>query len=134
MHKIYKGLSKKLVAATLAATVATGCSALGGALVDKALGANDGIEATAQVGQDNQKGMVNSNIDSSKEVNVDIGKVAGDSNVGSGNTKTITNQGKDMLMMVLAGAAAPLLLLLYFIPSPRWLAKRHAEFCSKEHE
>lgn len=123
---------RKLIMVALLATTLSGCSALGSMAADKLLGSSDGIEATAQVGKENQKGLINTKLDTSKSTEVDIDSVAGDSNVNSGNHKQVTNQGTDMFLMVMAGALVPLLLLLYFIPSPRWLAKRHAETCPKD--
>lgn len=101
-----------------------GCSAIGSLATDALLGsASDGMDVTAQVGKENNKGLVNTKVDTSKEV--DVGDVQGDALVDSGNS--VTNSGITMIGLVLAGMLPPLLLLFYMMPSPRWLQRRHHE-------
>ena len=84
-------------------------------------GSKDGIEATAQVGKENSKGLVNAKLDNS--ANTEADDVTGDMNVGSGNT----NEALPMIGLVLSGLLPPLLLIFYFLPTPRWVARRHKE-------
>lgn len=107
-----------------AALFLSGCSALTSMATDAVLGTSTkGMELTAQVGKTNNKGLVATSVDTSKEV--DVGSVQGDALVDSGNS--VTNSGITMIGLVLAGMLPPLLLLFYMMPSPRWLQRRHRE-------
>lgn len=110
-----------LLSATL---ILSGCSALTSVATDALLGTSTkGMEVTAQVGKTNNKGLVATSVDTSKEV--DVGDVQGNALVDSGNS--VTNSGKTMIGLVLAGMLPPLLLIFYMMPSPRWLQRRYKD-------
>lgn len=118
-------MKMKAITAILPAILLIGCTALTGLATDAVLGSasKGGIEATAQVGKENNKGLVNTKVDTSKKVKIE--EVAGDANIGSGNT--ITNDARTMIGLVLAGMFFPCLLLFYLLPTPRWIARRFNE-------
>ena len=116
-------MNKVIIAVAFSALV--GCSMLADVAKDKLLGSSNGTELTAQVGKENNKGLVNTKVATSQEV--EVGDVQGDSNVGSGNTKNIENDTLTMIGLVLAGMLPPMLLLFYLMPSPRWISRRYKE-------
>ena len=121
-------MKKKIYTALLTGSLLTGCSALTGVATDAALGAvtgsaTKGMDVTAQVGKENNKGMLNAKIDTSSSVDID--DVQGNANIKSGNT--ITNDAKTMIGLVLAGMFLPMLLIFYMMPTPRWLDRRYNE-------
>lgn len=113
---------KKVILAVAFSTL-IGCSALTGMATDAILGGSYAPDITAQVGKTNSKGLVNSNIDTSKDLDID--EVKGDAVIDSGNSKSVENDGWTMIGLVLAGMAFPMLLLFYMLPSPRWLNRRY---------
>ncbi|CAM0027221.1 Rz-like spanin [Vibrio phage D530] len=120
----------KKIYAMLCIFLLAGCSSMGSlatdALVGSVLPTKDGVELTAQVGKENQKGLVTTKVDTSKEV--DVGDIKGDAVVDT--SSTVTNEAKTMIGLVLAGMLPPLLLLFYLLPAPRWLQRRHYEAVS----
>lgn len=121
-------LDKKALAWALAALLVLafpfGCSTLTSVATDAVLGsATKGMEATAQVGKSNSKGLVAATTDISNDTTFD--EVAGNALVDSGNT--VTNDAKTMIGMVLAGMFLPMLLVFYLMPTPRWIRRRHSE-------
>ncbi len=95
-----------------------------GLATDAVLGSTTkGMDITAQVGKENNKGMVNAKMDLTEQVDID--DVQGNANIKSGNTTT--NEPYTMIGLVLAGMFFPMLLVFYLIPTPRWLDKRHKE-------
>ena len=121
MNVINIGGNMKILTLLLLLTLG-GCSAMSGLALDTITsGSKDGIEATAQVGKENNKGLVNAKLDNSSNTQAD--DVTGDMNVGSGNT----NEALPMIGLVLSGLLPPLLLIFYFLPTPRWVARRHKE-------
>ena len=121
MNVINRGGNMKILTLLLLLTLG-GCSAMSGLALDTITsGSKDGIEATAQVGKENSKGLVNAKLDTSS--NTEAGDVTGDMNVGSGNT----NEALPMIGLVLSDLLPPLLLIFYFLPTPRWVARRHKE-------
>ena len=123
MNVINIGGNMKILTLLLLLTLG-GCSAMSGLALDTITsGSKDGIEATAQVGKENSKGLVNAKLDTS--ANTEADDVTGDMNVGSGNTTN--NEALPMIGLVLSGLLPPLLLIFYFLPTPRWVARRHKE-------
>jgi len=119
-------MKKAILAVAFSALL--GCSALTGIATDAVLGSSTkGMEVTAQVGKENNKGLVNTKVETGKKLEVDVGDVAGDAVVDSGNSKSVENDGWTMIGLVLAGMAFPMLLLFYMMPSPRWLNKRYKD-------
>ncbi len=117
-----KGVIRRAVLGALAVLVISGCSGMTGVIKDAVLpSADKGIEATVQVGKENNKGLVNAKLDASKSV--DVGEVTGNANIGSGNT--VTNDAKTMIGLVLAGMLLPMLLLFWIMPTPQWLQRRY---------
>jgi hypothetical protein len=114
---------KKVAVVTLFSTL-LGCSALTGMATDAILGSStDGMEVTAQVGKNNNKGMVATSVDTSQDIDID--EVKGNATIGSGNT--YKNSSLGMIGLVLAGMLPPMLLLFYLLPNPRWLARRYKD-------
>ncbi len=117
-----KGVIRRAVLGALAVLVISGCSGMTGVIKDAVLpSADKGIEATVQMGKENNKGLVNAKLDASKSV--DVGEVTGNANIGSGNT--VTNDAKTMIGLVLAGMLLPMLLLFWIMPTPQWLQRRY---------
>lgn len=58
---------KRRISLTIVALAISGCSTLGGLALDALSPSSKGIEATAQVGENNQKGLVNTTLESSNE-------------------------------------------------------------------
>ena len=119
---------KKVLISILFSALMLSCSALTGLATDAALGAvtgsaDKGIEVTAQVGKNNNKGLVATSVDTSKDVDID--DVHGNALVDSGNSKTVTNDAWAMIGLVLAGMALPMAMLFYMLPNPKWLARRY---------
>lgn len=106
----------------LSFSVLLGCSTLTGIATDAVLGSSTkGMEVTAQVGKTNNKGLVNTSVDTSQDVDID--DVQGDATIGSGNS--YTNSSLGMIGLVLAGMSPPMLLLFYLLPNPKWLSRRY---------
>ena len=91
----------------------TGCSTIGGVL-SSALSPSDGIEATAQVGEENNKGTLA--LQSSNKVEVEEVQ---------GNSKITTNSSGGMASMALIGMIPFVLLCFYLLPAPKWLQRRY---------
>lgn len=89
----------------------SGCSAIGGVLTS-ALSPSKGMDATAQVGEDNNKGAIA--LQSSNKV--EVAEVKGDSEV-------ITNSSSGMASMALIGLIPFVLLTVYLLPAPKWVHK-----------
>lgn len=124
-HKmVSRGL--KLLLVPLAILSLGGCAGLSGVATDMALGAlspdTQGIELTAQVGKENNKGLINTKVEFADDIEID--EVKRDANINSGNV--VNNKASGMIGLVLAGMIPPLLLLFYFLPTPMWLQRRQA--------
>ena len=116
-------MKKKILTGILFSTL-LGCSALTGIATDAVVGSSTkGMEVTAQVGKTNNKGLVTTSVDSSKDLDID--EVKGDAHIGSGNT--YKNSSLGMIGLVLAGMLPPMLLLFYLLPNPKWLTRRYKE-------
>lgn len=112
MNRLYKVLILISFVALIVST--TACAGLAGVAADAALDkiggdSKGGIELTAQVGKENNKGLVNTKVEFADEIEFD--DVAGSANVHSGNS--IVNKTSTMIGLVLAGMLPPLLLLFY---------------------
>ena len=108
-------MTYNIIAITLLLSTLSGCSAMGGVL-SSALSPSDGIEATAQVGEENNKGTLA--LQSSNRVGVE--EVQGDS-------KITTNSSGGMASMALIGMIPFVLLCFYLLPAPKWLQRRYNE-------
>ena len=95
----------------IAFTALVACSPMD--IISGALG-NKGVEATAQVGESNNKGTLA--VQSGAESNV--GDVKGDA-------KVVTNSSLGMASMALIGMIPFVLLAFYLLPAPKWIQRRY---------
>lgn len=120
---------KKALAIAILSLHLTSCTALTSLATNAVMGEKGGLQVDAgvQLGKENtkitNKGLASASLSQKEEV--DIGDVTGNALVGSGNT--ITNKTSTMIGLVLAGMLPPLVLLFYFLPSPRWLSRRYSD-------
>lgn len=111
---MFIGKKRLLLAITFSTLVA--CSSLTGGLLDAVTGGSDGIEATAQVGESNNKGVLAVQAGTSTEV----GGV-------NGSSKIVTNSSMGMASMALIGMIPFVLLAFYLLPAPKWIQRRYNE-------
>lgn len=95
----------------LSSLILAGCTAMGGA-ISSALTPSKGIDATAQIGEDNNKGAIA--LQSSNKV--EVAEV-------QGNSQVVTNSSSGMASMALIGLIPFMLLTVYLLPAPKWVHK-----------
>lgn len=95
-------------------TLLAACSPLD--VISSMVGKDKGIEATAQVGENNNKGTVAVQAGTENST----GDVAGDS-------KVTNNSSLGMASMALIGLIPFVLLAFYLLPAPKWIQRRYNE-------
>ena len=85
-------------------------------LISSVMGSSDGVDATAQVAEDANKGTIAVQAGTKN----DLGSVTGDA-------KIVNNSSMGMASMALIGMIPFVLLCFYLLPAPKWIQRRYSE-------
>ena len=103
-----------LLASILFSITVIACSPMD--LISGAMGGSKGIDATAQVAEDANKGTIAVQAGTKN----DLGSVTGDA-------KIVNNSSMGMASMALIGMIPFVLLCFYLLPAPKWIQRRYSE-------